>query len=564
MAALPSVAPVAYGATLPGPAVSTTLSLGQAVWGVVAVAALGAAMAKTAVGPVAVAHWSVAGLKSPSYRDVLYGHIHVFPSMLALGNLLDSQLRKVEVWNARDDAQALSAIAALNPDGTVVSGTAMPPVTFGTMESRYYDVSISVLGAAALNAVFTWQFVAEQPTLTVTAARVIAMTFSPDWSEPPEEQLAWKTDVIRAYEGQEQRIKLLGKPRRNLAFSYLLEDANQGARFQSKVWGWQQRTFAVPVWMDQAWLAADLVVGALAIPYATGYRDISIDQPVMLWLDHAAWEIVEVASFTAATLTLKRSTRATWPAGTRVVPLRFGHMPKALDLGRANSVMAGVRVEWSLDPAVGITANRISPSGLAVYQTYEVLTEEPDWSLDLGEGAERDMDLVDFETGLVTYDAHTTAPEFSRPFHWVIQGRDAIARFLGFLDGHSGRLVPFWLPTNARDLEQTQDAGATDTSIQIKDVHYSTYLAQHLNRRDVAFFPAIGPPILRRIAASAAGAAGFEWITLDQSFGQVRKAADWRCISYLAFVRLDQDSLRLVWETDDLLRASFRVKEILL
>jgi hypothetical protein len=239
-------------------------------------------------------------------------------------------------------------------------------------------------------------------------------------------------------------------------------------------------------------------------------------------------------------------------------------MPKALEWGRANSVMAGVRVEWSLDPAVGIVANRISPSGLAVYQTYEVLTEEPDWSLDLGEGAERDMDLVDFETGIVTYDAHTSAPEFSRPFHWVIQGRDAIARFLGFLDGHSGRLMPFWLPTNARDLEQTQDAGAADTSIQIKDVHYSTYLAQHPNRRDVAFFPATGPPILRRITASAAGAAGFEWITLDQSFGQVRKAADWRCISYLAFVRLDQDSLRLVWETDELLRASFRVKEVLL
>jgi len=565
MVALPSVAPQGYGGTLPGPAVSTTLGLGQAVWGVVAVSAMGAAAALTLTGPVTVSHWASAGLKAPAYyKEVLYGHIHVFPPSLALGNLLDSQTRKVEVWNARDDAQALSAIAALNPDGTVVSGSAMPPVTFGTMESRYYDVSISVLGAAALNAVFTWQFVAEQPTLTVTAARVIAMTFSPDWSEPPEEQLAWKTDVIRAYEGQEQRIKLLGKPRRNLAFSYLLEDANQAARFQAKVWGWQQRIFAVPVWMDQAWLAAELATGALTIPYITDYRDISVDQTVMLWQDHASWEMVEVASFTASALTLKRPTRATWPQGTRVVPMRLGHMPKALEWGRANSVQAEIRVEWALDPTVGLAANRLLPSGLPVYQTYEVLTEEPDWSLELGEAADRDMDPVDVEMGLVTYDAHASAPEFSRPFHWLIKGRDGIARFLGFLDGHSGRLVPFWLPTNARDLEQTQDAGATDTSIQIRDVHYSTYLAQHLNRRDVAFFPASGAPVLRRITASSPGATGYEWITLDQSFGQARKAADWRCISYLAFVRMEQDSLRLVWETDDLLRASFRVKEILL
>lgn len=242
--------------------------------------------------------------------------------------------------------------------------------------------------------------------------------------------------------------------------------------------------------------------------------------------------------------------------------MRLGHMPKALEWGRANTLHAGLRVEWSLDPTAGIGANRIAPSGLTVYQGYEVLLEEPDWSLDLGEAAERDMDLVDFETGLVIYDTHSSAPVFSRPFHWVIKGRDAISRFFGFLDARKGRQVPFWLPTNARDMEQTQDAAAGDVTIQIRDIYYSTYIAQHPNRRDLAFYPTSGVPVLRRIAASAAGANGYEWITLDQPFGQIRKGADWACISYLAFVRLDQDSVRLSWETDDLLRASFRVKEI--
>jgi hypothetical protein len=565
MVALPSVAPQDFGATLEGPGVSSSLSQGVAAWGVVALASAGASLPRATAGPLTVAHWPVPSLGTLSYRDLLYGHIHLFPTAFALGNLLDSQLRQVEVWNARADAQLLSAIQAENPDGTVVSGAAMPPASFGPLESRWYDVSISVAGSAALNAVFTWQFPAEQPTLTVTAARIVAMTFDPDWSEPPEEQLTWKTDVMRAYEGQEQRVQLMGKPRRNLAFSYLLEDAQQGSRLQSLVWGWQQRTFAVPVWMDQAWLAADLVAGATAIPYATAYRDIAADQPLLLWADPATWEIVEVGSFTASLLQLKQPTKATWPAGTRVVPMRLGHMPRSLEWRRFNTQLAGVRVEWSLDPATGIGANRLLASGLTVYQGYEVLTEEPDWSLELGETADRDMDPVDFETGIVAYDTHTSAPEFSRPFHWLIQGRDAISRFLDFLEDHKGRLVPFWLPTNARDVEQSQDAGAADTTIQIKDIHYSAYLAQHALRRDLAFFPAAGgAPVLRRITGSAPGAAGTEWLTLDQSFGQVRTAADWRCISYLAFVRMDQDSLRMVWETDDLLRASFRVKEILL
>lgn len=565
MPTLPSLPPMAFGATLEGPGVSANLGAGQAAWGNSATAALGATMFTVAAGPVAVSHYAATGQGSPGYyRDILYGHLHVFPSIIALGNLLDNQVRQVEVWNARDDAQTLSAVAAANPDGTVVSGTAMPPITFGAMESRFYDVSISALGAAALNAVFTWQFVAEQPTLTVTATRIIAMTFNPDWSEPPEEQLAWKTDVLRAYEGMEQRVQLLGKPRRSVTYTYVLEDAQQSSQFHSLVWGWQQRPFALPLWMDQGWLAADLAVGALAIPFTTPYADLAQDQPVLLWASASSWEIVEIASFTASTLTLKRATRADWPKGTRVIPMRVARLPRALEWGRANTLSSTLRVEWALDAATGLGANRVLPSGLPIYQGYEVLTEEPDWSLEVGEAAERDWEAVDFEVGPVAYDAHTSAPEFSRPFHWLIKGRDGIARFLGFLEARKGRQVPFWLPTYARDLEQTQDAAAADVSLEFRDVHYATYLSQHPNRRDLAFFPQAGDPIFRRITASAKGDADREFLTLDQSFGQIRKAADWRCISYLTFVRMDQDTIRPVWETDDLLRVSFRVKEILL
>ncbi|WLT32268.1 hypothetical protein [Geothrix sp. PMB-07] len=488
----------------------------------------------------------------------------MLPSFFALGNLLDSQLRQVEVWNARDDAQALSAIQALNPDGTEISGNAMPPASFGPLESRIYNVSISSAGSAALNAVFTWVFPAEQPTLTVTAVRVIAMTFSPDWSDPPEEQLTWKTDVLRAYEGLEQRIQLLGKARRNLAFSYLFEDARQGSIFQSLVWGWQHREFAVPVWMDQAWLGLDLEPGAVVIPMATSFLDLAADQAVMLWGDHDEWEIVEVDTVTLASLNLKQPTKSAWPTGTRVVPMRLGHMPKSVEWKRDNALMAGARVEWSLDPTVGIGINRLAPSGLPLYRGYEVLTEEPDWSLDVGESAERDIDAIDFGTGLIDYDAHTDAPEFSRPFNWLIKGREAIARFMGFIDARRGRCIPFWLPTYSRDMEQSQDASASDLSVRIRNVLYSTHIVQHHNRCDLAFYPLAGAPIFRRITGSAPGGMDHEWITLDQSFGQARATSDWRCISYLSFVRLDQDSLRMVWETDDLLRASFRVKEVLL
>lgn len=564
MPTLPSVATPGYGLKLASPG-SANLGAGVATWTpAVGLAGAPGKGAASGTGIVQAAHWSISGQGLVYFASQLYGHIHVFPSVLALGNLLSTQSRQVEVWNARMDAQLLSALLAANADGVSWSGPPAPPTTFGPMESRIYDFSISNAGASALAALFTWQFAAEQPRLTVTATRIITVAYEPDWSEPPEETLEWKTNVLRAYAGQQQRVKLRGKPRRRVAYSYVLEDGFKGARFQSMTWGWQQRIFAVPIWMDQDQLAADLAQGSLSLGISTSLKDYATDGLVLLWRSHLEWEVVEVQSFTASLVALKKPTQQAWAKGSRVVPMRVGRMPKALDFGRHTTTISQVRVEWAFEPETGLGANRTQASGLPIYRGYEVLTDESDWSQDVGEQVERDLDLVDFETGAVAADAHTGAPEHSRPFHWVLKGRDAIAKALAFLATREGKAVPFWLPTMSQDLEQTQDAAAADVTIQVRDTQYSLYYALHPNRRDLAFFPFGGAPVLRRITGATPGAAGFEWITLDQSFGVIRKAADWRCISFLAFVTLEQDSVRIAWETDDLARVSFRVREVLL
>lgn len=564
MPALPSLAAPGYGIQVASPA-SANLGAGQAVWSPsIAVGSLAGKGTRSGSGVVAASHGTATAVTLNYFASHLYGHIHVFPSLIALGNLLSSQTRQVEVWNARMDSQLLVALTATDADGVGWSGPPAPPTTFGPLESRVYDFTISNLGSVALNATFGWQFAAEQPGLTVTATRIIAVAFEPDWSEVPEESLEWKTNLMRAYAGQQQRVKLRGKPRRRIAFTYLLEEAQKGARFQSMTWGWQQRLFAIPVWMDQGALGADLPVGSASIAASTTYLDFAVDGLVLLWRSYLEFEVVEVASFTSSLISLKKPTQLPWVKGTRVIPMRLGRMPNALEWARHTSTIAHVRVEWAFDPATGLGANRTLATGFPTYQGYEVLLESPDSSQEMGEQAERDMDLVDFETGAVALDAHTTAPEFSRPYHWVIKGRQAIAKALAFFAAREGRAVPFWLPTFSQDLVQAQDAGAADTAIQVKNIQYSLYYALHPNRRDLAFFPVSGSAVLRRITGAAESSLEFELISLDQSFGQIRKATDWKCISFLTFVTLEHDSLRITWETDDMVRVSFRAREALL
>jgi hypothetical protein len=560
-----SVAVTGFGLLIASPA-SSNLGAGLAAWTPVIAAASDAAVgSRSSLPSISVVHWSGAGLQSSSYfSDNLYGHIHLFPNVLALGNLLSVQTRTVEVWNARSDSQALSNITAQGADGVVYAGPPAPPTTFGPNESRFYQFSVSESGGAALAATFQWQFSAEQPQLTITATRIIAVAWEPDWSDPPKELLAWKTDVIRPTTGKSQRRALRAKPRRTVAFSYLLEDPQRGARFQNLIWGWQDKVFAVPVWMDQGWLTSPVGQGSTQIPIDTTCKDFAIDAAVLLWHDYLTWEVVETQSFTASLVTLKRPTQQPWASGTRVIPMRVGRLPASVPFTRHTDTISAVRVDWALDPSTGLGANRCQDPAYPMYQGYDVLTDATDWAEDVSESLTRDEDPIDLDLGPVEIVPLTNAPEFTRPFHWTIKGRTAITKFLGWLDDRAGRARPFWLPNYSQDLVQVEDMAGVTTLLRVQDVQYSLYLKQHPNRRDVAFIPWSGAPVFRRIINSAVDGVGTEALTLDAAFGQIRKTSDWKRISFLTFVCLEQDSVELTWLTDDLLQATVAVTEVLL
>lgn len=507
--------------------------------------------------------WSTRG--HSAWLNNLWDKVLVQPRRYETGPVLSDRLWPVEVWNThRAQMRPLTAIQISGLGGLEIQGPTA--LDFWPGQSQIYTARLPRVGDSVIEALVTWVFPDESGAdHRVVGQRMVLWSYEPDWAEIPVEALEWKTDVLRAYSGQEQRIQLRGKPRRRLAYTYTFEDARQGARAQAQIWGWQHQVFGVPFWQDHQVLVEDLPAGSMIVTIDTTVRDFAAGAQIALWASYLDWEVVAVDTLTASTLTLKRPTLRAWNRGARVLPLNLGRMPRVLDIGRATTTLAECRVEWALEPESGLAANRMVASDFPVYQSYEVLTEEPDWSKELGEQAERDFESVDAEVGPVVVDAHTTAPEYGRPFHWVLQGRSSIARFLAFLEARKGRCVPFWLPTYALDFEQAATAGATDAAILVHDIQYSLYYAQHLNRRDLAFFPTTGgAPVLRRILDSTPVGADLERLTLDQAFGSAKIPSDWRCISLLAFVRMDQDSVQLEWETDELVRVSFRVKEILL
>ena len=94
---------------------------------------------------------AVSSWRMPTFLDDYYYRIHIRPGVIDLGNLLSSQTRQVEVWNAHFVGKLLSSITDVGLDGIDLAEPAPAPTTFKALESRIYVLSISTNGAPVID-----------------------------------------------------------------------------------------------------------------------------------------------------------------------------------------------------------------------------------------------------------------------------------------------------------------------------------------------------------------------------------------------------------------------------
>ena len=100
--------------------------------------------------------------------------------------------------------------------------------------------------------------------IPLTGKRVVPFTWLPDWHNSVNDSYEWVTDVLTSYDGSEQRRGVRKYPRRTIEFSPFAA-ADDRRNFESTLFGWGSKTFAVPVWQDQRSLASSLSSGSTSI-----------------------------------------------------------------------------------------------------------------------------------------------------------------------------------------------------------------------------------------------------------------------------------------------------------
>lgn len=499
--------------------------------------------------PIEVDGWSYTGAKMSSYRDDYYNRVHIRPNPIDLGNLLSEQTRDIEVWNAHFNSKQLSDIIPDGDEGLLLTEPDPPPTTFGPLESRIYQLSVSTDGPPNIDATYAFDFPDANPVLTVTGTRVVVWPFKPNWAQPVTDRYEWLTDIIESDDSSEQAIMLRAHPRRTLSFMITLANTDK-RRMEALLWQWQARLFAVPFENSRGRLTADATAGDLEVYLDTTYRDYKDDGlAILISNDRSTVEAVEIDTVFADHITLARPLPSSWQEGAMICPALLGRLQDTQALNLYTSRLLDGLVQFSIENNTAITGAEFNAT---MYRGYPVLEERPNWRDDITVEYHRKLHHFDNLTGVRTVDDMSGRPVTIQSFLWTRAGRAAIHALRQWLHARKGRLIPIWVSSQQEDIVLLEALGDTAVTLNIENIGYARYLDMEIGRRDICIRLRDGSRYYRRITGCIEVDDTKEQLVIDDPLGVTINPEDISTISWMQLSRMASDSQELVWHTSEL------------
>jgi hypothetical protein len=169
------------------------------------------------------------------------------------------------------------------------------------------------------------------------------------WTIPADgsqitETYGYRTDVMSAFDGTEQRVKMHSRALEAIEFTFLTALAEETGLFKGALFAGQGELFTVPLWQYGSRLTADVapasvllpIVDALVVPYRVG-------QVAVLWAGISTFEVAVVSAVGGAGVSVAPII-GSWPAGTLVFPARAARIADRVAMSNAsNSSLSSIR-----------------------------------------------------------------------------------------------------------------------------------------------------------------------------------------------------------------------------
>jgi len=485
------------------------------------------------------------GRCSGSWMEDFYHRIHINPSQVDMGNVVSTKTIPLFVWNAHLTPKTLNAITGTD-EGLIVGGQQNPPLHYAALQEREYQLQVTPDGQPVLDTRVVFDFGAEQPAVRVTANRIIAWSFVPNWTDSINESLTWATDILQSESLIEQRRALRLAPRREFEASNFA-DGRERQLLDLALFGWGARIWSLPIWHEIQLLKVAVPADSLFISCDTQYLDFRANGLALLRGESAfKTEVVEVLAVSPNGLQLKRATQQHWPALSRLYPARTAQLIEAPSLIRKTDKLQEFGVRFRVVESNDVAGQMPTKT----YRDYSVFEQRPEESDDLTASYERLQKTLDngMSHPLVMDIGGASVPVQS--WRNVMYGREQRHLFRALIYALNGRQKALWVPTWADDLTITQTVLAGAAAITVANVGYTRFANGRTGRKDIRIELHSGQVLYWRIVGSEELNTEEERLAINEPLNVQIQPSEVAQVSWLALMRLDSDTVTLEHVTD--------------
>jgi len=500
---------------------------------------------KTSVARTDTHAKSANGKLMPSFYDYFYNRIHVLPAVLDLGNVTANASVQTVLWNAYTEDRLVASDSLANDAGVEVVGEAAP-FTLTPLSFRIYEITVLQDGPATVALNLGWVVSGEAVGFSISATRIIPFFYPPNWQREVSETLEWRTTIGSSFTGEEQRQQIRSKPRREWAYSVLL-NGDKGRNAYFDILGFQNKTFGLPVWTDKSFLTARADAGDTVISVSTTNKGFVAGSIVFVNTGDLV-ETHEIASLTTGTITLQKPLGSAFAVGSAVYPGAVVQMPQNFTTRRlTDSVIEGqftfAGVPQDTDPYLPAGAASLTLDG------YEVINRKPNYASGVDLLFDYPVEEIDYLAGISLRAISRDYPNTGYRLRYLLDGRADIEVFRSMLGRLKGRHTPVFVNLFSDDFRLSGILASGGTGFQIHDNHSDMGIFPQRHPIAVLFETTDAGTIVRRMTDISLNLSGLIDVQIATSPGTLITEQTAKRITVCPLVRLASDQVAFKWLT---------------
>lgn len=360
------------------------------------------------------------------------------------------------------------------------------------------------------------------------------------------ETLGWKTSILKAYDGTEQRIKSRQTPRQLFSLKLFLNSDKENSRFEAALHIWQKAKWLLPIWTEFVEHTATINIKDDSIIVDTTNADFRDGGKAIVWKSVTEYEVVSISTKTDSLLNLSYSMLNDFTGKKYIIPVRTAYMVSASKKEKTNSQVAIVTLVFAVYDNEEL--NGYAPS--MIYDGIEVLSQASFMGDSHIEDSLGDIIVTDYETGIFEVESHSNFNEVSQNHLFLKDTKAACWNFRKFLHSLNGRQKTVLIPTFRNDVIQSADILATDISVDIEHINLTSNMGFNSLRTYIGFyFPSTNVLIVRKITAISEIDSDTEQISFDANLGLSVVISSGGCkICFVDKCRLASDKVQIKWQ----------------